>query len=255
MGFDLVSRVRLYKVLERIGCSPKQFDGSPSTPSETNRGVKQGCVQASNLFGIYFAAMLRHAFGGFREVCGDFRLNISLKKTNIMGINTQHPPNIHISNYQLEAVNEFTYLGSVVTNDLSLDTEIDRTGSASATFAELAKRVWENTKLTLTTKILVYKVSILSTLLYGCATWNLYSRQKKRLNIYNLRNQWKMLKIKWYDHITNNEALQQTSIPSIYTLLCQQCLRWLGHVCRMEDGRIPKDLLHGELNQGSRPRG
>ena len=38
-------------------------------------------------------------------------------------------------------------------------------------------------------------------------------------------------------------------------LLRQRRLRWLGHVCRMEDGRIPKDLLFGQLATGSRPRG
>ena len=40
----------------------------------------------------------------------------------------------------------------------------------------------------------------------------------------------------------------------MFTLLCQ-CLHWLGHVHRMEDGHIPKDLLYGELPTGSRSRG
>ena len=39
------------------------------------------------------------------------------------------------------------------------------------------------------------------------------------------------------------------------TLLKQQCLHWLGHIVRMADGRIPKDLLYGELVQGNRSRG
>ena len=35
----------------------------------------------------------------------------------------------------------------------------------------------------------------------------------------------------------------------------QRRLRWLGHVVRMADGQIPKDLLYGELVQGNHPRG
>ena len=31
--------------------------------------------------------------------------------------------------------------------------------------------------------------------------------------------------------------------------------RWLGHVYRMEDGRIPKDILYGELEFGRRSKG
>ena len=39
-----------------------QFDGSTSDSFSVNSGVKQGCVLAPTLFGIYFAALLRHAF-------------------------------------------------------------------------------------------------------------------------------------------------------------------------------------------------
>ncbi len=41
----------------------------------------------------------------------------------------------------------------------------------------------------------------------------------------------------------------------MYALLSQKRSRWLGHVSRMDDGRIPKDMLYGELFQGSRPVG
>lgn len=33
-------------------------------------------------------------------------------------------------------------------------------------------------------------------------------------------------------------------------MLRQRTLRWLRHVRRMDDGRIPKDILYGELRTG-----
>ena len=42
---------------------------------------------------------------------------------------------------------------------------------------------------------------------------------------------------------------------TMFTLLKQRRMRWLGHVYRMENGRIHKDLLYGELVTGKRPTG
>ena len=44
-------------------------------------------------------------------------------------------------------------------------------------------------------------------------------------------------------------------IRSIYSLLSQRRLCWLGHVRRMEDGRLSKDILYGQLISGARPVG
>ena len=62
----------------------------------------------------------------------------------------------------------FVYLGSTMTSDLSPDKELDRwIGRAYGIFAQLAKKVWENSNLTIKTKMAVYRACILSTLLYG----------------------------------------------------------------------------------------
>ena len=92
-------------------------------------------------------------------------------------------------------------------------------------------------------------------LLYGSETWTPYARQEHRLQTFHLRNLRFILSIKWQEKKTNVEVLKLTSLLSIYTLIRQRRMRWLGHIHRMDDGRIPKDLLYGELREGVRGTG
>ncbi|XP_069167677.1 uncharacterized protein [Procambarus clarkii] len=43
------------------------YDGSISEPFNINSGVKQGCILAPILFGIFFAILVKHAFGTTTE--------------------------------------------------------------------------------------------------------------------------------------------------------------------------------------------
>ena len=49
------------------------------------------------------------------------------------------------------------------------------------------------------------------------------------------------------DYQSNTKVLERAGILSLYSLLKHRRLRWLGHVRRMRDGMMPKDLLYGEL--------
>lgn len=69
--FDLVSRDGLFKMLPLIGCPQRLqcimrsfYDGmmTMSAVFGVKSGVKQGCVLAPILFGIFFALLLKHAF-------------------------------------------------------------------------------------------------------------------------------------------------------------------------------------------------
>ena len=50
----------------------------------------------------------------FSQACKYFGLTISLKKTNVLGQDTEAPPVITIDDYELDAVSQFTYLGSTI---------------------------------------------------------------------------------------------------------------------------------------------
>ncbi len=82
-AFDLVSRNGLFNILLKIGCPPRlhslirsfhddmkatiQYQDSTSEPFDVKSRVKQGCVLAPTLFGIYFSMLLKHAFGTATE--------------------------------------------------------------------------------------------------------------------------------------------------------------------------------------------
>lgn len=125
----------------------------------------------------------------FAEACTEFGLTISLKKTNIMGQDVSTAAKITIGEHTLEVVEKFTYLGSTISSNLSLDAELNlRIGKSATTMARLTKRVWDNPMLTLNTKMKVYQACVLSTLLNGSEAWTLYTHQERRLNAFHMRN-------------------------------------------------------------------
>ena len=100
------------------------------------------------------AEELQQFMNHFSKACEDFGLTISLMKTQVMGQGVDSPPSIIISTQELEVVHDFMYLGSTISDTLSLDVELDKhIGKATTMFSRLTKSVWVNKRLTAYTKI------------------------------------------------------------------------------------------------------
>jgi hypothetical protein len=76
-----------------------------------------------------------------------------------------------------------------------------------------------------------------------------YTRTKSEDWTRNLR---RLLGITWQNRVSNADGLAREGMSSMFATLSHRRLIWLGHLCRMEDGRIPKDILYGELASGTR---
>ena len=97
-------------------------------------------------------------------------------------------PKIEADDSVLKVVPSFRCLGSCVTNNVSLDQEIEnRISSATASFGKLRRRVFDNRNLTASTKTSVYRAVVLPTLLYGSETWTLYRHQIRQLEKFHQR--------------------------------------------------------------------
>ena len=187
-----------------------------------------------------------------------FGLTISIKKTEVLfqAVSDQPPPCILIDGQQLKNVDEFTYLGSCVSSNTSLDREItSRIAKASRAFGRLNARVWLNRALSVETKVSVYRAVVLTALLYGCETWTTYRRHVRMLESFHQKCLRAILNIRWQDRVTNTAVLQKSGLFSVDSMLCSTQLRWSGHVSRMKDDRLPKQIFYSELTHGSRRRG
>ena len=86
-------------------------------------------------------------------------------------------------------------------------------------------------------------------------TWTTYTKEENQLNAFYLRCLRKIMGYTWKDKVTNNAVLSKANTTTIYVMLRERRLRWLGHVSRMNKGRIPKDLLYDRLERGTRSKG
>jgi len=205
-------------------------------------------------------ANLQRNMDQFSSACDSFGLTISTKKTEILHQpapgKPYTKPSIQVKGCTLQDVDKFTYLGSTLARTATIDDEVtSRIAKASSAYGRLRSNVWERRGIRIDTKLAVYRAVVLTTLLYASETWTVYARHARQLNHFHTSCLRKLLGIRWQDKIPDSEVLGRAKLPSVHMLLQQSQMRWTGHVCRMSDNRLPKQLLYGELSAGKRKVG
>jgi len=202
---------------------------------------------------------IQRIINAFSDASKKFGLTINIKKTEVL-----YQPNssivqevdIMIDGKKLSSVPEFTYLGSTITKDGRIDAEIlKRMAKASISFGRLRQRLWNNHHVSVKVKGKIYRAVVISTLLYGAESWTLYRGHIKKLHAFMMRHLRFILKINWKDKIPNKEIFDRTGLPSMEDLLIRKNLRWTGHLMRMPQDRLPKQIMFSQLPVGQRKKG
>ena len=163
-------------------------------------------------------------------------------------------PNIVVNGTRLEVVNTFVYLGSTISRDGSLDAEVHtRIQKASVAFGKLEKRLWSDRGVTINTKVTVYQTCVLTSLLFSSEAWTTFRHHLKWLERFHQKCLRRILNIKWQSITPDTVVLQRAGCLSIEAVILNEQMRWAGHVVRMQDDRLPKQLFYGELVNGKRP--
>ena len=185
-----------------------------------------------------------------------FGLIINESKTKTMAIaKNKEICEIKLNNSNLEQVDQFSYLGSVVSEDGSCVPDVtSRIGKAAAVFGNL-KTIWKSKDILIKTKIYIYETLVLPILLYGSECWTLRKQDENKLLV---------TEMSWLRQILGVSRMQKLRNTNIRKQLNQECniiqrirtqrLQWFGHLERMSEDRIARKSLHSRV-QGIRSAG
>ena len=208
-------------------------------------------------------ALLDDTWSGMQELTSSIEeearkvgLYMNTGKTKLMKIGSfEETESIQVGGGQIENVEEFCYLGSVISRDGSCDKEIrTRMGKANTTFGRLTN-IWKSKRLHLQVKIRLYESLVLSTLQYGAETWPMTVVNSKKLEAAHHKWLRRILGITWKQKVTNEEVRKRTGMGNLLNILRRNRLRWLGHVHRMSSNRLPKQVLQWSPREGKKRKG
>ena len=94
----------------------------------------------------------------------------------------------------------------------------------------------------------------MSVLLYSGETWAVVKQHISPLAVFQMNCLRRICDISLRDHVPNVDILNSCNTLSVESQLQGKRLRWLGHVFRMPNDRLPKKLLFGQV-KGLRPPG
>ncbi|XP_024868629.1 uncharacterized protein LOC112452576, partial [Temnothorax curvispinosus] len=202
--------VRVIKALYRDASSCVAHGGVLGESIAINAGVKQGCVLSPFLFilvvdhilksleraprGVLWSfqkrledldyaddiCLLAHTFRDMQEKLSELAdlaleagLRINIRKTKSMRLGTKVRTSFVLGRETIEEVDEFCYLGSVVTCTGGAESNVaSRIKKARQAYLVLGN-IWASSVYSIGTKLRIFNSNVKSVLLYGCETWKI----------------------------------------------------------------------------------
>ncbi|CAF0987987.1 unnamed protein product [Adineta ricciae] len=207
-------------------------------------GVRQGCVASPLLFNIVVDAVMRKVFKnrhGVQFGDNEFITDLMFADDSVVFAESESEASeviqnvkdaaypygliVKLDNLQLEQVQQYKYLGSIVeAQRIAATADITkRIGQATAVFGTLTWCFW--------CKMRIYKSLVLSVLLYGAESWTLLQSDLKKLEVFQMRCLRRILSISIRDKV-RNETIRKwyCDQPSISDEIQKRRMRWFGHI-------------------------
>ena len=166
--------------------------------------------------------------------CEDFGMNISVGKMKVMHVGKMKEEVVcFLNGERLGQVSEFTYLGTIFSEDGKLIKEFeDRWRKGNAVASQLRSHVFNKKELSCDTKLAIHKSIFRPTISYGSESrvdcgYLVHDLEVSDMNVFrriarvNRRNQWD-------DHIRNCDIRENLRMTSVEDAARVSRLRWFG---------------------------
>ena len=177
-------------------------------------------------------------------------MEIGPDKTKVMTNNPNgFQREIKIKGQRLEEVENFKYLGAIISNEGSKPEILSRITQTTAALSRL-KIIWRDKNISLASKVKLMRTLILSTFLYACVSWTLTAEIERRIQALEMRCYRRLLNISYKDHVTNEEVRNRIQNATgvhddLLTMVKKRKLRWYGHISRSSG--MAKTILQGTV--------
>ena len=123
-------------------------------------------------------------------------LFLNEKKTKIIKTDkTQTKIDIKIENDTIEEIEEFEYLGSIISNNGDINKEIQRRMAIALQKTRQMRKLWHGTDKN--TKIRFLRALILPNATYGCESWTINKTSERKINAFELKCYRTILRVPW----------------------------------------------------------
>ena len=195
-------------------------------------------------------------------LCAAFGLTVSKAKTKIMYLHTKGMPestamfSVEAAGQVYSQTNEVIYLGGNVNRNADLFIEVKRRiSNVWCSFRKYNLKLYDRPSAPLELKTWMLRAETLETMLYACVTWGPRACHYDTLR--RAHNSFLTCCIGWKknnraDHpISYLDKLIKTVSESIEVTLRRRRILFAGFLARMEDTRLPKCVMFGELAGGA----
>lgn len=183
------------------------------------------------------------------------RFNVDKSKTMVVTRGEREGKGqINIRGQEIELVDSFKYLGSELMQNGRMEVEISKRVQQSNAFYQCVRGLVWDREVPMKCKEVLYKTYFTPILTYASETWTMTRKEESKVQASEMKFLRSMLGKTRRDRVRNVDVRKEIGVEKVNDKIEKSRLKWFGHVKRMSDGRIPKEMMETKF-EGKRARG